>query len=343
MITRMLLILKQHRFEVLATVAICLGVTVAAVVEALRLNAVHFPADCDPYSVLWGGGTTLAPACRAASQQWVDVRNSLDLGLTRAILQFVPFVVGIMLGAPLVAREIETGTAPLSWALAGSRRRWLIPRMATVALLIAPLLLAVGLSADFLTAAITRGMNPYASFSEYMARGVPLVFWGLAAFTGTVALGTLLGRAMPAVLLAVVICFLARSVWEPGMNRFVLAPFSQRLPSAAEVQTGRVWDSFSEGDLVTYYETYMDGQPWSGDESAWWNEHMTVTVDENGNNIYTGPVNADGQVAGPYSVSFGFRADRYWPVVAVECAILLLGALLCAAIALFRVGRRRPY
>ncbi len=341
MITRTFLILKQHRFEVAAAVALCLGVTVAAIVEALRLNAVQIPVGCDPYTVLYMSfGDQVSPACRAASQQWVDVHDGWDMNLIRPLPQMLPFLIGIILGAPLVAREIENGTAPLSWALAGSRRRWLVARMGAMVLLIVPLLLAVGLAADFLEGAGVRGLNPWANFIDYMSRGVPLVFWGLAAFAGTVALGTLLGRSMPAIVLALVVCVLARGAWEQGMNHYVLRPMSGLLPSQSEVASGMVW--FEEGDLVVYSETYLNGKPWDGDINQWWEEHMTTVVDADGNWIGTGPDNLQPSEM-PYSVPFGFHGNQYWPVVALECAILLLGSLLCAAIALFRVEHRRPY
>ncbi len=344
MITRILLTYKQHRFEVVATLVLCLGVTVAAIVEALRLGAVHLPAGCDPYSFLYGDpAAQISPACRTASGQWLNIRDGMDMRLIRPISQAVPFLVGILLGAPLVSREIETGTAPLSWALAGSRRRWLGARMISIVLLIVPLLLAVGLSADFLAGATTPGMNPYADFSEYMARGVPLVFWGLAAFTGTVALGTLLGRMTPAIVLAIVVCLLARGTWEAGMNHFVLAASSQILPSAADVQRGTVWSESSNSDLVTRLETYLDGQPWSGDINTWWQEHTTQTVDQFGNVTISSPIGPEGQPSGPYSMPFGFHGNMYWPIIAIESAILFLGSLLSSAMALLWVERRRPY
>jgi hypothetical protein len=343
-ITRILLTYKQHRFEVVATLVLCVGVTVAAIIEALRLNAVHLPAGCDPYSSLYGGpDAQISVACRTASNQWLAIRNGWEMNFIRPLPQVLPFVVGIMLGAPLVAREIETGTAPLSWALAGSRRRWLAARMIAIVLLIVPLLLALGLAADSLEGATVHGLNPWANFIDYMNRGVPIVFWGLAAFAGTVALGTLVGRTMPAIVLAVVVCLLARGTWEAGMNHFVLAGSSQILPSAADVQRGTAWSQASNSDLVTRLETYLDGQPWSGDANLWWQEHITQTVDQFGNVTTSSPVGPEGQPIGPYGVPFGFHGNMYWPIVAIESAILFLGSLLCGAVALVWVERRRPY
>lgn len=41
----------------------------------------------------------------------------------------LPLFIGLFLGIPLVAREIETGKAPTVWALVGARGRWLVGRL----------------------------------------------------------------------------------------------------------------------------------------------------------------------------------------------------------------------
>jgi ABC-type transport system involved in multi-copper enzyme maturation permease subunit len=79
------------------------------------------------------------------------------MNLVRMFEMIVPFIVGIVFGAVLVAREIEQGTAPLSWALAGSRTRWLLGKLLAVVVLIVPLLLIAGLAADVRQGALVPG------------------------------------------------------------------------------------------------------------------------------------------------------------------------------------------
>ena len=43
--------------------------------------------------------------------------------------ELAPFAVGILLGAPLVAREIDGRTAQLAWTMSRSRTRWLVGRI----------------------------------------------------------------------------------------------------------------------------------------------------------------------------------------------------------------------
>jgi hypothetical protein len=350
MLRRILLVYKQHRFEVVATVAVGLLLIVGSIVEGYRFSQVHLPPDCSARTAqsveegFWGGPPPSAE-CLAASRQWLDLHGGIEMNFLPAAPWMVPLLLGILLGAGLVAREIETGTAPLSWALAGSRRRWLLDRMIAMLVLLVPLLLALGLVSDFYDAAV-QGFNPWASFTDYAGRGVILVFWGLAAFTGTVALGTLFGRTVPAIFVALIVCLFVRGPWEQGANRTFLAPVSEMLVTPAQARSGQGDWPDTRSDMITRFETWLDGKPWSGDVWRYYEDHPTVVTEPDGStSIFIGPPNPGEatDVPYPYDVPYGFRGDQYWPVIAYESAILFAGSLFCAGVALFWVGRRRPY
>src|ERR1700692_2166803 len=50
------------------------------------------------------------------------------------LLIFFPLFLGMFWGAPLVAREMETGTFRLSWTQSVTRRRWFVTRVGIVVL-----------------------------------------------------------------------------------------------------------------------------------------------------------------------------------------------------------------
>lgn len=337
---RILLTLKQHRFETISVTILCLGVGIAALVEAWRLYSLNFPASClmngrVPYYYI---DMHAAPtACELASLKFNDMAGSIDMNFVRLFEELLPFIAGIALGVPLVAREIETGTAPLSWALAGSRVRWLAGKMLAVIVLLVPLLLFAALASDVRQGALAPGVDPHATFDFYVDRGVFIVFWGLAALLGTVALGTIFGRTMPAVMVALIVCLFVRGSWESLWTHTALR--------ALAVQGGDQ-GTWGTPDLWVYQtdELYLNGQVWTGDINAWFEAHQYFgpTPDASGVVPTGGPQPVDPGPP-PMPKSYVIHGDQYWFVAAMENAVLLAGAFFCGAVALIWVGRRKPY
>jgi hypothetical protein len=385
MLSRIRLTFKQHRFESIAVTIVCVGLTAAALIEAYRLNSLNVPFSClqtyrggylDPSQ----GPITAAQAhCNELAKSFNDMHGSLDMNLVQLLLLLVPLLAGIVVGAPLVAREIEQGTAPLSWALSGSRRRWLLGKVLAGVLLLAPLMLAVGLAANVLEGALNPGLNPYNSFSNYLGRGVIDIFWVLAAFAGTFALGTLLGRTMPAVVLALVVCFFVRAAWDAGMTHFVLRPFAVEQVQQDQQQQGYVVygpGGSGSADMYVYSKSFIDGKEVTQDEvNAWYQQNMvcvpmavptqsasTPPADSSSpgaSNSPGAPATPDNSKMGnngvacqgpnidpshmPQQVQYVIPGPWYWQTTALESGLLLLGSLFCSAIAFVWVDRRRPY
>jgi hypothetical protein len=352
MLTRIWLTYKQHRFETIALIVVCLGLAAAALIEAYRLNSMNVPMSCFNS---WTGGfvdpsgppmDAATAHCNSLVKSWMSLNGSTDMNLVQMLLIFAPLLGGIVLGAPLVAREIEQGTAPLSWALSGSRRRWLLGKVLAGVLLLVPLMLAVGITADVLTAATHPGLDTHAAFEGFAGRGVIVVFWALAAFAGTFALGTLMGRTLPALIVALLVCFFVRVTWDAGMSHFILAPFARQEISSDQNYNG--WYA-GEINMPAYGQYYMDGKPWNGDYYEWSMAHpvpmvaVTAPPDAPADQKGTSYMQPDPSFDSPSYVQFVIPGNWYWNVVAVESAFLLLGSLLFGGIAMVWVDRRRPY
>jgi ABC-2 family transporter protein len=365
MLTRIWLTYKQHRFETLAILVVGLLAALGALVEAYRLVAVNVPLHCfETYQPYFPGSGQPFPdaatlKCNNLVESFQSIAQGTDMSLVRALLIFVPIIGGIVFGAPLVARELEQGTAPLSWSLSGSRRRWLTGKVLAGVLLLVPVMLAVGIAADVLQGASSPGLDTHAAFESYASRGFIDVFWALAAFAGTFALGTMLGRTLPAVIVALVVCFFVRVAWEPVMSHYVLQPFAV---SSLKNIGGPGYYS-GEVDMWLYQKVYIDGKEATDAQVQQWymqNEPplqeipsapatspdpgasagQPGTVDKGGGAVQGTPPDMS---KFPDYVTYGIPGAWYWNVVGLASGILLLGSLFCGAIAFVWVDRRRPY
>lgn len=185
--------LKLQRFEIVA-LSVAIGIWVAAgLFIAWRLGgfAAEFPA-------CFGLTNTSEPYCRAASLQFAgyDQVGEVLLWLTLGI----PLFVGVVLGAPVVARELEAHTAQLAWSFSLSRVGWLRRRLLPVAIAALLLLVILSIGAEVLAVARLGGDDP--GFHRYDQRGVLVVARGFVALTTALLIGAWLGRTLPAILLA---------------------------------------------------------------------------------------------------------------------------------------------
>jgi ABC-type transport system involved in multi-copper enzyme maturation permease subunit len=112
----------------------------------------------------------------------------------------LPALIGLILGVPIVAREIEHGTGQMAWSLSSSRARWLLGRVLPVLLAVVVALLLVGFVADRVTQAAFPRDEVAASFMWYGRRGLLLAARGVAWFAIGLAVGARVGRSLPGLL-----------------------------------------------------------------------------------------------------------------------------------------------
>lgn len=110
-----------------------------------------------------------------------------------------PVAVGAFIGAPLLSREIETGTSEIAWSQSVTRRKWLTTKLLTLGLIVLILGCVAGL---MLTGwlSIFHGLRlPGVSDGSFTSgRGIlPGPTW-LAGLMIGVAVGSLIPRAVPA-------------------------------------------------------------------------------------------------------------------------------------------------
>ena len=124
------------------------------------------------------------------------LRSDGSLQNLRHLVLLVPALLGIFWGAPLVARELETGTYRMAWTQSVTRTRWMMVKVGVVG--VASMLTAGLLSLMFTwwSSPFDRiQANPYFSFDH---RDIVPIGYAAFAFALGVFLGVVIRRTIPA-------------------------------------------------------------------------------------------------------------------------------------------------
>lgn len=173
------------------------------VIGGLGLATVAFWQAFDMRLMLTGCGTpSAAPACEFTYAFQNTHGNTVML--IQMLSGVAPFFVGLLLGVPIVTREIEQRTALIAWPLAGSRMRWLAWRVAPATIIGLTVMAVLAVAADLMLQAYFPKSD--LGFLQHGSRGVPLVMRAAVVLALGVALGALIGRFLPAVLVGIALC-----------------------------------------------------------------------------------------------------------------------------------------
>jgi ABC-type transport system involved in multi-copper enzyme maturation permease subunit len=124
------------------------------------------------------------------------------LQILSTLLVALPAVIGVFWGAPLIARELESGTYRLAWTQSVTRTRWLATKLVLVGIAGAVLCgLTSGMLGWWSSKAINRDRLAPAMFAE---RGIAPIGYALFALALAVAAGVLIRRTLPAMAVSLV-------------------------------------------------------------------------------------------------------------------------------------------
>jgi hypothetical protein len=211
---------RQHRGEALIMFGVLVALTALLVVTGLDMSALYHQLGLDACVTRLG-----EPSCSSlitAFQHAVDTRyGPLLPALT--YLKLAPALVGMLVGAPLVARELEQGTFRFIWTQSVTRWRWLSVKLGVV---LGGCLLIVA----ELTALLIWWRLPFDQLGGRMDAQafdleglVPLAYMAFALALA-VAAGTLLRRAIPAMVVTVGGFFSIRLLIESYARPYYLPP-----------------------------------------------------------------------------------------------------------------------
>ena len=157
------------------------------------------------------------------------------------ILVILPAIIGAFWGAPLVARELETGTYRLAWNQDVTRSRWMAVKLAGVGLAAIATTGAASLLFSWWAAPINAAGGFPDNFSQFVrmtplmfaAQGADPVAWAAVAFVIGVVAGILVRRTIAAMAITIVVVAALQVLWPSYVRPHLLTPDRATAPITA--------------------------------------------------------------------------------------------------------------
>lgn len=203
--------LKLHRVEVIAASTLALVSAAWATWVEIRMAGVTPPAAC--LDILVTQGYEALGDCTGPVRAWATILVEAGDSF-RQYHEFLPWVVGTLVGVPIVARELELRTASMAWSMEPSRNRWLLRQLAPIFVVVGLAMTAAAIGAMAIERDNTIWGGGYRDYIHIGHYGPGLVARWFGAFGIGILAGALIGRPLPAFLLAVALSVIS----VPGLT-----------------------------------------------------------------------------------------------------------------------------
>lgn len=340
--------LSWRQFRTQAIVAGCVLAAVAIALLATGFSLAHLYNS----SGLPGCGSN--GSCARAIHFFMSQLRGSDYAFVfyfGIVLSYVgPALIGAFWGAPLVAREIETGTFRIAWNQSVSRYRWLVVKVAMVGL-------AAMAGAGLLSLMLTWWAEPYykatrfapAASSLSYDRFSPLLFGtnGIApigyaafAFAFGLAAGVLIKRTLPAMAVTLLGVGFVLLAWPLWVRSHLITPVREVVPLTASAIQGFGINNASQ-------MTIFAGASKPG---AW---VISDEVLNSGGHVFTGPASHACVNGGPQACEASIVAmhlnqlvrfeppSRFWPLQGYETGVYVLAGIVLTLLCAWWISRRR--
>jgi hypothetical protein len=311
---------RHYRVGLIGALGFLGLLAVYLLVMGLRFhNAYDSVTSCHPVN---------SPACSDVADLFSN-QYFITAEVSAALLNAVPVLVGVFAGAPILARELDSGTFRFAWTQGAGRIRWTVARLALPALTVTAAAAAFSqLFNWFYWPFFASGMDSRFAGQFFNLTGVAFPAWTLAAFAIGALAGVLIRRAVAAMAAAMAVWAGLMLVTYAFLRRHYLAPLLNKGAGAPSRGTNPAW-------VLSQWWTGPNGKP------VPFNTLMgLIRGAPKGPTKQVGP-NSFSTVVDPFRwlAQHGYTewtsyqpASRYWPFQWIEgCWLLALSLLLIAA------------
>jgi ABC-2 family transporter protein len=342
--------LSWRQFRVQAIVAGCVLAGLAIVLLSTGFTLAHLYHDSG------------LPGCansRACAHALSVFSNELRGSIYEAVFYFcivliylAPALIGAFWGAPLVAREAETGTLRLAWSQSVSRSRWLLIKVAMLglaALAVAGLLSLMLYLWSRPAYEAARYASAHGPSGLSITRLSPLLFgtngiapMGYAAFAFAVGLaaGVLIKHTLPAMAVTLAVLALVLVAWPALVRPHLIPPIHSTVPlrgpniAGLAISSSQKTTVFVGADkpgawVISDQAVTATGQPFAG-------KPPKVCLSQS----FNGCTRAILALHLRQAISYE-PASRYWALQGSETGAYLLLSVALAGACTVRIRRRR--
>jgi len=326
------LVWRQHRLQA-AIVGVLLGaLTVLLVVTGLQMASQY---------------RTALASCSARGD-CSNLAQTLDLGIPTvasiAVMTVgVPLLLGLFWGAPLVARELETGTSQFAWTQGITRHRWLAVKAGW-------LLLAAAACGGAVSALVTWWSGPknslylniFSAGFDYM--GLAPAAYAVFAVALGIAVGVVLRRTLPTLAVTLAGFIGVRLMISDYLRKHYMSPVTQHFGLLSDSSPRGSYWLFDMGIIGPHgvVRQHFYGATVNGTPIAALPARCQKFID------LGGPVTkASLRAAGACVRDAGYRryltyqpAGRFWIFQGIEAGIFVVLAAALIAVAFWIIRRR---
>jgi ABC-type transport system involved in multi-copper enzyme maturation permease subunit len=318
---------RQHRAALAGSAALLAVIAIYLLILGQKIHdAYDAYAACRPAGSAHCASLAESFTSYYGSQQGSVMTSGINAQTVPFLLLAVPVLLGTFVGAPALARELESGTFRFAWTQGAGRARWLIARLVPLAVVLTAA--AYGISALFswyIGPFIQYGTTGKFPMQLFGTMGVAFAAWTLFSFSLAAFLGTLLRRTVVAMAVSLAVATVLDMVTMMVLRQHYETPVtvSGPGPSGASAWPQAGWFTNASGARVSLDSIFAQIRQSSGPP-------------------VTSPAAMNSWLAQHHYTQWSSYqpGSRWWAFQLIEGGWLLAVALIVIAATIALVGRR---